>query len=87
MHWDRALDEKTGPVDKRSYKEMIKQAQFFATYLQDSCQLPDGETPTWHGEYAADGKGSAQGLSTTIVGGYPAAELALMINDGVVGGR
>ena len=81
LHWDRALDEKIGPVDKRAYKEMVKQSQFFASYLQDSCSLPDGAGPAWHGEFVAEGKGSGQELSSTVVGEFASAELRLSIND------
>jgi len=93
VHWERSRDVKTGAIDKRSYKEMVNQSQFLATFLQDSCISPAGTQAIWHGEFTAQGKASDRQLSSAVIGeflaGSPdssaglrqAPEIHLVVND------
>jgi hypothetical protein len=49
---------------------MVKQSQFLAAYLQDSCLSPTGTQPAWHGEFTSQGKASDQQLSSEVIGQF-----------------
>lgn len=81
VRWEATRDVRNGPIDKRLYKEMVKQAQVFAAYLQDSCLSPLYAPAAWHGEFTAQGASSDPSFRCAVVGELNSQEFRLVVND------